>query len=58
MSFPPEVLTKLWQRLPAGFREGLAHAFSLGTGLLAALMTYYVLYRVSLPSNPFIYVAF
>ncbi len=58
MPFPPAIVTKLWHNLPPPVREGLAHAVSIGTGLLAALMLYYVLYRVSLPSHPFIYVAF
>jgi len=31
---------------------------SLLAGLLAALVLHYVLYRVGLPSKPFIYVAF
>lgn len=34
------------------------HAFSLLLGLLAALVLDYVLYRIGLPSKPFIYVAF
>jgi len=34
------------------------HAFSFLLGLLAALVLDYVLYRIGLPSKPFIYVAF
>jgi hypothetical protein len=34
------------------------HAISFAIGLLMALVLYYVLYRIGLPSKPFIYVAF
>lgn len=54
----PAAVSKAWSNLPPPLRGALAHALSLVTGLLAAFMMYYVLYRVSLPSNPFIYVAF
>jgi hypothetical protein len=39
-------------------RAILAHAFSFAAGLVAALVFSYVLYRIGLPSKPFIYVAF
>ncbi len=34
------------------------HIASFGIGLLIALLLHYVLYRIGLPSKPFIYVAF
>lgn len=36
----------------------LAWALSLAAGLLVAVVMHYVLYRMGLPSKPFIYVAF
>jgi len=39
-------------------RRVASHALSLGAGVLAALILHYVLYRIDLPSKPFIYVAF
>ncbi|HVW20909.1 MAG TPA: hypothetical protein VHC86_06805 [Opitutaceae bacterium] len=45
-------------RLPAPLRPILASALSLLAGLAVALVLHYVLYRVGLPSKPFIYVSF
>ena len=39
-------------------RAVVAHAVSFAAGLAAALVFSYVLYRMGLPSKPFIYVAF
>lgn len=36
----------------------LAWSLSLAAGVLAAVVLHYVLYRIGLPSKPFIYVAF
>lgn len=47
-----------WQQLPPSARRPLAAVFSLAAGVLVALVLHYVLYRIGLPSKPFIYVAF
>lgn len=36
----------------------LATAFSILLGLISAVILHYLLYRLGLPSQPFIYVAF
>lgn len=54
----PRFLQNVWQSLPAPLARVLAHAVSLFTGLLIALMLHYLLYRMSLPIKPFIYVVF
>ncbi len=54
----PEFIVKTWKALPPSTATAISHIVSLATGLLAAFMIYYVLYRVGLPSKPFIYVAF
>ncbi len=51
-------LRKFWETLPPPAATLLRHAASLSTGLFAALVIHYVLYRIGLPSKPFIYVAF
>ena len=33
-------------------------AVSLGLGLLVGVLSHYLIYRISLPSKPFLYVAF
>lgn len=47
---------------PASFpppgRRALAALASVALGLATAVMLHYLLYRVGLPSRPFIYVAF
>jgi hypothetical protein len=40
------------------WREALAGALSLLAGIAVAIMFHYLLYRLGLPSEPFIYVAF
>jgi len=49
---------RLVRRLPARVRPFLAAALSLLAGLLVALIFDYVLFRIGLPSKPFIYVSF
>jgi hypothetical protein len=44
--------------LPAPVRRALAHLGSVFLGAFAALVLHYVLYRIGLPLEPFIYVAF
>lgn len=51
-------LHKFWSALPAPVAGLLAHLGSVAIGLFAAFVLYYVLYRIGLPSKPFIYVAF
>jgi hypothetical protein len=45
-------------KLPPGVRPAAAHAVSLVLGLALAVTLHYVLYRLGLPSKPFIYAAF
>jgi len=54
----PRFLINFWQTLPPAAARILAHGVSLLTGLLIALMLHYLLYRISLPGTPFIYVVF
>jgi hypothetical protein len=42
----------------AAAKSALAHVLSFAAGLAAALVFSYVLYRIGLPSKPFIYAAF
>jgi hypothetical protein len=51
-------LRKFWDQLPTPTATILGHLSSLIVGLLAAIVLHYVLYRIGLPSKPFIYVAF
>lgn len=44
--------------LPPPVRRILAHLGSVGLGAFAATVLHYVLYRIGLPLEPFIYVAF
>lgn len=44
--------------LPSPVRRALAHLGSLLLGAFAATVLHYVLYRIGLPLEPFIYVAF
>ncbi len=51
--------TPLWlQRLPPHAVSTGSVVLSLLTGVAAAVVLHYVLYRIGLPSQPFIYVAF
>jgi hypothetical protein len=45
-------------RLPPVAQKALAHTGSLVVGIVLAVLLHYVLYRIGLPSKPFIYVAF
>jgi hypothetical protein len=51
-------LDLLLQRLPASQARLVARAGSLLIGVFLAVALHYVLYRIGLPSKPFIYVAF
>ena len=51
-------LDRVRQAMPERAARALAHAGSLLLGLLLAVLVHYVLYRLGLPSKPFIYVAF
>ncbi len=50
--------SQLWQKLPPPLATVVSHAASIGVGLLVALILHYILYRLGLPSKPFIYVVF
>lgn len=54
----PEFLHKFWPTLPPAAARLAAHVLSLLAGLLTALVLHYLLYRLSLPGTPFIYVVF
>lgn len=55
----PEEKSPDWlERLPAPWGRVAPCAISLLVGIAAAVMLHYLLYRVGLPSRPFIYVAF
>lgn len=54
----PDFLKKFISELPPSALKALGYVASLLTGFLAAFAVYYVLYRMGLPSKPFIYVAF
>jgi len=54
----PTALRKFWDQLPTPAATIIGHMGSLIVGLLAAFVLHYVLYRIGLPSKPFIYVAF
>jgi hypothetical protein len=53
-----KLFDRLLLKLPAGARPAAAHAMSLVLGLVLAVTLHYVLYRLGLPSKPFIYAAF
>ena len=55
---PLRFLQKVWSSLPPPLAILLSHVLSLLAGLLVALVLHYVLYRISLPGSPFIYVVF
>jgi hypothetical protein len=54
----PPILRTLKDRLEHKLTGAGRHAVSFAIGLLMALVIDYVLYRIGLPSKPFIYVAF
>jgi hypothetical protein len=54
----PPALRKYWDNLPQPAATVLSHVGSLAAGLLVAFVIHFVLYRMGLPSKPFIYVAF
>jgi hypothetical protein len=58
MSELPHILLKLRGRFSFRLGGAARHALSFALGLLMALVLDYVLYRMGLPSKPFIYVAF
>lgn len=55
-------MNEWWEKIsatwPAWAQVWVARALSLIAGLFAAVVIHYVLYRIGLPSKPFIYVAF
>jgi len=53
-----KLLDDYLRQLPIALQKALGHAGSLILGLAMALLMTYVLYRIGLPSKPFIYVAF
>lgn len=54
----PDFIKKFLNELPPPALKMFGWIASLLTGFLAAFAVYYVLYRIGLPSKPFIYVAF
>jgi hypothetical protein len=48
----------LVNNLPAQYRRMASHGLSLVLGIVLAVLLHYVLYRLGMPSKPFIYVAF
>lgn len=55
-------MNQWWEKIsadwPPAVQRWAARGLSLMLGLLVALVLHYVLYRIGLPSKPFIYVAF
>jgi hypothetical protein len=51
-------LIKFYAELPKAGQQTIRHALSLAAGIAVAFAFYYVLYRIGLPSKPFIYVSF
>ena len=54
----PPFLLKLQGRVVGKVNGVGRHVLSFVIGLLMALIVHYLLYRIGLPSKPFIYVAF
>jgi hypothetical protein len=54
----PRVLQKVRTRLSYPLTASGRVVVSFAIGLLVALIINYILYRIALPSKPFIYVAF
>ncbi len=53
-----KILDDYLRQLPIALQRIVGHVGSLFLGLVMALLMSYVLYRIGLPSKPFIYVAF
>jgi hypothetical protein len=53
-----DLWTKIIDRTPAALRPTVAWLGSVLLGVFVAVVLHYVLYRIGLPSKPFIYVAF
>ncbi len=53
-----KLLDDYLSRLPARTQKAAGHVGSLVLGFIMAFLLTYVLYRIGLPSKPFIYVAF
>lgn len=53
-----QTLRRLHARLTSGLTGASRLVVSFVIGLMMALVLHYVLYRIGLPSKPFIYVAF
>ncbi|HUJ43412.1 MAG TPA: hypothetical protein VLW52_07375 [Opitutaceae bacterium] len=51
-------LQTLLARLPPRSTRWMHRLISAGLGVLTATILHYVLFRIALPSKPFIYVAF
>jgi hypothetical protein len=54
----PPFLSTLRSRLTGLMGSALGHVVSFVVGMAAAAVIFYVLYRIGLPSKPFIYVSF
>jgi hypothetical protein len=52
------LLHEVIKDLPPFYYKLATHAYSLVVGVVLAVLLNYVLYRLGLPSKPFIYVAF
>jgi hypothetical protein len=52
------ILEKIVLAFPDRLRRTASHAICFGLGIVLAVLLHYVLYRLGLPSKPFIYVAF
>lgn len=53
-----KTLDSILSRLPPRRALWVNRCLSFGMGVLAAFIMHYVLYRIAMPSTPFIYVAF
>ena len=55
-------MNQRWEKIsadwPPAVKRWVAAALSVALGLVVAVVLNYVLYRLGLPSKPFIYVAF
>jgi len=58
MNPPLSPFLKWLNALPPGVAKWVSSGLSLAVGVAAAVMFHYLLYRIGLPSKPFIYVAF
>ena len=53
-----KTLQTLFSYLPPRLAMLAGHALSLAVAVLTAVVLHYVLYRIDIPGQPFIYVAF